>query len=182
MISLSCKLISSLGHLLCSDALMESDTRQKLATYIDKTVKIRENFYFAHPLEKMEASERYCSTLFGSGLWNMNGDAAKSVFSAWKTGVKLSWGVDRRCHTFLLQTVLAPHCLSLRVRLLARLHKFFHSLLSSPSKEVAVGARLAARKIRTNLGSNLDLIRRESHLDLWEWKKCPSKSHCIMQS
>ena len=161
---------------------MESDTRQKLATYIDKTVKIRENFYFAHPLEKMEASERYCSTLFGSGLWNMNGDAAKSVFSAWKTGVKLSWGVDRRCHTFLLQTVLAPHCLSLRVRLLARLHKFFHSLLSSPSKEVAVGARLAARKIRTNLGSNLDLIRRESHLDLWEWKKCPSKSHCIMQS
>ena len=136
---------------------MESDTRQKLAEYIDKSVKIRETFFFAHPVEKIEATERYCSSLFGSVLWNLDSDAARSVYSAWKTGVKLAWEVDRRCHTYLL-----------KVRLLSRFLKFIQSLLSSPSKEVSVAARIAARDIRTNLGSNLDIIKRESKLDPWE--------------
>ena len=147
---------------------MESDTRQKLAEYIDKSVKIRETFFFAHPVEKIEATERYCSSLFGSVLWNLDSDASRSVYSAWKIGVKLAWEVDRRCHTYLLQSVLASHSISLRVRLLSRFLKFFQSLLSSPSKEVSVAARIAARDIRTNLGSNLDIIKRESKLDPWE--------------
>ena len=36
---------------------------------------------------------------------------------------------------------------------------------------MSVGARLAARDIRSNLGSNLDLIKRESKLDPWESDK-----------
>ena len=39
------------------------------------------------------------------------------------------------------------------------------SLKNSPSKEVQVISRLAARDIRTSIGSNLDALKRETGLD-----------------
>ena len=39
--------------------------------------------------------------------------------------------------------------------------------MDSPSHEVAVVATLAARDIRSNLGANLSLIKRETGLDPW---------------
>ena len=56
---------------------------------------------------------------------------------------------------------------SLRVNLLARFRGFFRSLLHSPSLEVQVVARLAARDMRSTLGSNLELLREETGLDPW---------------
>ena len=67
-------------------------------------------------------------------------------------------------------------CVSLRVRLLTQSRGFFRGLLSSPSREVAVAARISARDIRTNLGSNLALIRRETNLDPWETDRLSVKS------
>ena len=143
-----------LGHLLSSDSSLENDARQKLARYIDSSVKMRENFFFAHPLDQIDAIEKYCSTVYGSSLMDLSGVTAKSIFSAWKTGVKLCWGISRGCHTYLLQNVLAPHSVSLRVRLLTQSWGFFHGLLSSPSREVSVAARISARdKSRVKLGT-----------------------------
>ena len=44
-------------------------------------------------------------------------------------------------------------------------HKFYHSLLNSPSNEVSVIARLASRDIRTTIGANLQYLRQETQLD-----------------
>ena len=46
-------------------------------------------------------------------------------------------------------------------------HTFFLSLLASPSHEVSVVARLAARDARSNLGSNLGLLAERTGLDPW---------------
>ena len=90
------------------------------------------------------------------------------ICSAWNTCVKLAWGVHRGCRTYLLQKVLAPWVQSLRVNLLMRFRSFFRSLLVSPSPEVQVAARLAARDIWSPAGSNLALLRQESGgLDPW---------------
>ena len=90
------------------------------------------------------------------------------ICSAWKTGVKLAWGVHRGCWTYLRQKVLAPGVQSLLVNLLLRFRSFFRSLLASPSPEVQVAAWLAARDIWSPVGSNLALLRQESGgLDPW---------------
>ena len=89
------------------------------------------------------------------------------VFNSWKTSVKLAWGVHRGCRTYLLQKVLAPDLVSLRVNLLTRFRKFFRSLMESPSKEVQVVASISARDMRSSLGSNLALLREETGLDPW---------------
>ena len=75
--------------------------------------------------------------------------------------------VPRHCRTFLVQTLLAPHDTSLRACLLNRSVGFFRVLLASPSREVTVAALLAARDLRSNLGSNLALVREVSGLDPW---------------
>ena len=87
--------------------------------------------------------------------------------NAWRTGQKLAWDVPRSCHTFLVQNVLAPQDPSMRASLLSRSVGFFRGLLASPSYEVSVVALLAARDVRSSLGSNLAIVREESGLDPW---------------
>ena len=108
-----------------------------------------------------------CTSAYGSNLWKLDSVEAEMMFSAWRTGIKLAWDVHRACRTYLLQQVLAPNITSLRVSLLSRFLGFFRGLLSSPSHEVAVVSRLAARDVRSSLGSNLALLQRETGLDPW---------------
>ena len=55
----------------------------------------------------------------------------------------------------------------MRVQILCKFRGFFRSLLYSPSSEVAVVARLAARDLRSSVGTNLALLRQETGLDPW---------------
>ena len=147
-----------LGQSLQTHGRMIGDCRQKRAQFIDSSVKVREAFHFAHPLEQILATEKYCCSFYGSNLWDLTSDEAKMVFSAWRTGHKLAWYVHHGCRTYLVQTVLAPHVTSLRVNILTRFRGFFRSPLDSPSWEVVVVARLAARDVRSTVGSNLRMI------------------------
>ena len=157
-----------LGHTLSEEGTMKQDAREKRARFIDSHVKVRETFSFAHPEEQLIAVEKYCTSLYGSNLYDFNNSEFDMICSAWRTGVKLAWGVHRGCRTYLLQQVLAPGVTSLRVNLLLRYRAFFRSLLNSPSPEVQVAVRLAARDIRSSVGSNLALLRKESGgLDPW---------------
>ena len=97
----------------------------------------------------------------------LNTSFYEMICAAWKTGVKLAWGVHRGCRTYLVQQVLTPGTPSLRVNLLLRFRTFFRSLLISPSPEVQVAALLAARDLRSSIGSNLALLRKETGLDPW---------------
>jgi hypothetical protein len=157
-----------LGHALHQDGEMRQDCREKRAQLIDGSVKIREGFGFAHPAEQITAVAKYCSAAYGSNLWDLGSKEASMLTNAWRTGHKLAWGVPRACRTFLVQEVLAPHVTSLRASLLHRAVGFFRGLLASPSHEVTVVALLAARDLRSNLGSNLALVRQETGLDPWE--------------
>ena len=66
-----------------------------------------------------------------------------------------------------MQEVLAPHVKSLRASLMHWGVFFFRGLLTSPSQEAAVVAMLAARDIRSNLGSNLAMVQEITGLDPW---------------
>ena len=160
-----------LGHALSEDGTMRRDAREKRAKFIDLSVKIRETFAFAHPVEQLQAITKYCTAVYGSNLFKFEDAEFEMISSAWRTGVKLAWGVHRGCRTYLLQQVLAPGITSLRVDLLLRYRTFFRSLLTSPSPEVQVAALLAARDIRSSTGSNLAMLREETGLDPWTCSK-----------
>jgi hypothetical protein len=156
-----------LGHALHQDGQMRQDCREKRAQLIDSSVKVRETFYFAHPAEVIAATGKYCTAAYGSNLWDHTTKEFDMLTNAWRTGHKLAWDVPRACRTYLVQSVLAPHVASLRVDLLHRGVNFFRGLLASPSTEVTVAALLAARDLRSSLGTNLALVRKETGLNPW---------------
>ena len=139
------------------------------------SVKVREMFKFCHPREKITAVSKYCSDFFGNCLWDLGSAEAESVYSAWRTCLKLCWDVPRFSHTYFLDALLAPDIPSIRPSLLSRFHGFFLSLLQSESHEVQVTARLAARDLRSNLGSNVRLLSEVTGLDPWSASKTTMK-------
>ena len=156
-----------LGHVLHQNGQMRQDCRGKQAQFIDSSVELREAFSFAHPYEQILATEKYSTALYGSNLWDLSSPEAEMVFAAWRTGHKVAWNVHRCCRSYLVQQVLAPHVMSLRVQIICKFRGFFRSLLDSPSPEVSVVARLAARDLCSSVGANLDLIQRQTGLDPW---------------
>ena len=156
-----------LGHILNVKGTMDQDCLNKRADFIQNAVKIRETFNFAHPLEIINATEKYCSHFYGSNLYDLRGKSVNMLYASWNTNVKLVWNLPRATHTYFIPSILAPGVVHPRVYLMTRFLTFFHSLLESPSPEVQVMARLSARDKRTNVGSNLDHIRCETGLDPW---------------
>ena len=154
-----------LGVTLTINGTLEQDCREKRASFIDNSVKIRESFSFAHPLEMITAVEKYCNSFYGSNLWCFDSPEVESIFSAWRTNIKLCWNIPRWSHNYFIDTNLAPHLWPLKSNLLSRFFSFFLSLLNSDSTEVQVVARLAARDLRSNVGSNRSLIRDITGLD-----------------
>ena len=101
-------------------------------------------------------------------LWDLTGVGACQVFNAWNTAVKLSWDCPRDTRTYLVQQVLSCDQTSATTDVLTRYGKFFKSLRSSTSMEVATMANLVSRDIQTTTGKNLRLVELSSGLSAWD--------------
>jgi hypothetical protein len=130
---------------------MEYDAKVKRATFIQRSVEVRETFKFASPVEVMNALKVYCSSFYGCMLWDLTGEGANQVFNSWNIGVRLTWSVPRATRTYLVQQVLTAGLTSAKVDIIARYRNFFHSLRLSPCYEVAVTANIAGRDLRSTI-------------------------------
>ena len=146
---------------------MEHDAAVKRAKFINSSVEIREVFKFAAPAEVIKSLKIHSNSFYGSCLWDLGGDKAKQVYTAWSTSVKLAWGCPQQTRTYILQQVLSGGYTSAKVDILSRYVKFFHSLRFSSSYEVQVLSRLLARDIQSVTGKNLRFVQDLSQLDPW---------------
>ena len=121
---------------------MEMDCNRARAKFIDKTVDVREQFAFALPRQQLQMIQILCCDGYGSMLWELQSNKAEQLFKCWNTAVKLVWGVPRSTFTYLVEGHLAGGQMSLRNQILSRYSGFFRGLLSSPSREVRLLARL----------------------------------------
>ena len=144
---------------------MQHDTVVKRAQFIEKSVEVRTMFSWAAPMEVHRALKIYCSDFYGSMLWDLCGDKASQVFSAWDTAVKLTWSCPRWTKTFILQQVLSPDMLSARSDILGRYGKFSRGLRSSISQEVRVLFNIVVRDIRSTTSQNLNFVKKKCGLD-----------------
>ena len=151
---------------------MDRDSKRARARFIDRTVEIREELYFAKPEQVMKAVQILSTDSYGSMLWSLNSAGAESFFKAWNTCVKLVYGVPRSTFTYLVEGYLASEHVSLRNQIIARYPGFFRSLLGSPSKEVRLLARIVQLDPRSTTCSNLRYISQMS--DLSNPENCPN--------
>ena len=156
-----------LGHELHCSGTMDHDCNVARARLIDQTVEVRKSFSFASPVEVLRAMQVYCTSYYGSMLWNLQSEAAQRLYNAWTTAIKLAWDCPRATRTYLVQQVLACDSSSAKTEILARFCKFFRSLRVSQSFEVASLANLISRDVRSSTGANLRAIRDLSGKDPW---------------
>ena len=155
-----------LGHDLHQDANLDFDCKCKRGQFIQNSTNVRETFKFAEPAEVLQAVKIYCCDFYGIMMLDLFGDQAEQLYRRWNTCVKLSWEVPRSTHTFLVDGLLGSGLPTVRQQILSRYPKFFHSLLDSPSHEVAVVARLVSKNVRTITGKNLLNLRLETGLNV----------------
>ena len=155
------KTATHLGYELCEDGSMATDTKQKTAAFITRSLEVREQFFFAHPMEALRAVRVYCCDHYGSMLWDLEGDIVSKYFKTWNTCIKLAWGVTRATHSYFLD-YLPGGLISVKVDVISRYAGFYRSLLESPCREVNILARIVAKDIRTTTGRNLRVLERET--------------------
>ena len=148
-----------LGHTLHQSVTMEMDCNRARAKFIDKTVDVREQFAFAHPRQQLKMVQLLCCDGYGSMLWDMQSTRSEQFFKSWNTTVKLVWGVPRSTFTYLVEGYFASEETSLRNQILSRYPGFYRGLLSSPSKEVRILARMVKDDPRSTTCRNLRYLR-----------------------
>ena len=124
-------------------------------------------FKFAAPAEVIKALKVYCNSFYGSCLWDLAGEKAGQVYSAWNSSVKLAWGCPQQTRTYFVQQLLNCGYTSARVDLLARFSKFFNGLRNSACHEVQVLSRFVARDVMSVTGKNLRLLQEVSQCNPW---------------
>ena len=102
-------------------------------------------------------------------LWALDSDTSESYFKSWNTAVKLLFNVPRSTFTYLVEGHLAAGFTSMQNQILSRYPTFFQSLLNSPSREVALLARIAARDTRSVTHRNVAHIEKMSGLSPWDY-------------
>ena len=83
--------------------------------------------------------------------------------------MKLVFGVPRSTFTYLVEGFFAENQTSLRNQILSRYPGFYRKLLSSPSKEVRVLARMVAADPRSTTCRNLSYLREVTVMVNAEW-------------
>ena len=156
-----------LGHELHQLCNMEYDASVKRAQFIESSVQIQETFAFAQPTEILQAVQTYAGHWYGSMLWDLYGEKAGQIYRSWSTCAKLTWGVPRSTHNFLVDNLLTAQFLTVKQQLVGRYVSFVRKLLSSTSPEVCMVCNMVARCARSTTGRNLVNIQRETLLDPW---------------
>ena len=118
-----------LGNELSEDGTMDLDIKEKTAAFITRSLGVREQFSFAHPMEILKAVKVYCCDHYGTVLWDLGGDLVRKYTNSWKTCIKLAWEVPRATHSYFLG-YLSGGMVMARSELIARYSNFYKSLLS----------------------------------------------------
>ena len=139
---------------------MQKDCQRARAKFIDKTVQLREELFFAAPQQVMQAVQLLCTDAYGSMLWDLGSSTAEQYFKCWNTCVKLVFGIPRSTFTYLVEGFFAFSYTSLRNQVISRYSGFFRSLLNSPSREVRALARIVSCDPRSSTCKNLKYLEK----------------------
>ena len=155
-----------LGHELHENGTMTMDANMRRGAFIGKCMEVQEAFSFAAPAEVLGAVKLYCGDLYGGMLARLDSPEAQRLMNCWGTCVKDVWGLDRATHKVYARWLGSGHS-TIKEDLLSRWPKFFRSLLTGPSPEAAVLARVAAADRRTATAANNALILSATGLSAW---------------
>ena len=83
--------VNHLGHVLQSDGSMEADACRARASFLSRADDIRDNLFFADPIQIVQAIQLYCCDGYVTMLWNLRSEYSEKYFKAWNVQLRNSW-------------------------------------------------------------------------------------------
>lgn len=124
-----CKSTKHLGNTLSCCLESSIDINVKKGIFIGCVNDIMTEFSFVHPNVKHKLINIYGTSFYGSPLWDLYGNAAKSLYTTWNIAIRKMYGLPYRTHTRFLDHISGSNHLSIVLKL--RFIKFVQGLLLS---------------------------------------------------
>ena len=147
-----------LGHTLHQNLTFKADAGVRRASFIARSVEVRNEFAFAAPTQILKAVRILCCSAYGSVLWRLNSDEASSFFKAYSSCVRRIWRLPLDTYTYLVEGHLSLGFSPLRNMVLSRYPAFYQHMLASPCTEVSVLAELFSKDARSTTAENLSYV------------------------
>ena len=107
------------------------------------------------PKELLRTILIYSCDFYGSLIWDLFGQKAEQLYKCWNTCIKLCWDLPRGTHTNFVKDFLSCDLPSIKTQCISRYVNFLNSILNSPSKEVAILARIVRENVNSITGRNI---------------------------
>ena len=120
-----------LGHIIGVDSDMMNKRKAQSDMYVQSNI-IKSRFHFCRYDEKVRLFNSYCSSLYGSSLWNLSN--IKDVSICWRKCIRFLFNVSPMTHSTFIPHLVGK--IDLQFDLLSRFLKFYLSCVNSPSSPV----------------------------------------------
>lgn len=167
--------VEHLGHIFQSNGSMEADACRARASFMSRADDIRDNLFFAHPMQIVKAIELYCCDGYGAMLWDLRSSFSEKYFKGWNVQIRNAWQVSEQTHTYLVENYFAIGHSSLRSKTYSKYSKFVQKLLSSPSKEIRFLSKILLNDPRSTLCKNVWFLNDLTNVDIVKASKLQMK-------
>ena len=141
-----------LGHFVHQDEDMAHDLNAKRGEFISNIHSLRQEFGQLNPHVFLRLVSTYCTSFYGSNLWDLSGPSSSKLWTTWNVLLKTSFNLPYGTHRYFLNDIATqPH---LQVQLFKRFIKFHNSILKSDSYVIKTLYSVQHNDIRSIFGKN----------------------------
>ena len=155
--------VKHLGNILQSENSMKKDVALKRGKFIGKVNSILQELHFADPTILVKLLQVYCTSFYGSCLWDLYSAEIDRLYRSWNVSVRNIFQVPYNTHRYLVQPLTdSSHP---KTMLSSRFAKFMQSLVCSTKSSISYLARLVRYDNRTLAGRTVSRLCRECKVD-----------------
>ena len=119
-----------------------------------------QEFHYVKSPVFVKITNIFCTSFYGSNLWNLFNGSCEKLYTAWNRAVRLAFEVPRTTHRYLVEEI-SEHSHP-KILLMARYLKFHETLQKTSKLGVRFLCELSKCNLRTVHGQNMWNIRSET--------------------
>ena len=154
--------VKHLGNILQCDNSMKRDVAVKRGKFIGKVNSLLQELHFADPTVIVRLLKVYCTSFYGSSLWDIYSADVDRLFKSWNVSIRNIFNVPYTMHRYLIEPM--SDCPHPKTMISSRYVKFTQSLVASTKPSVSYLARLVKDDNRTLMGRTISRISRETNV------------------
>ena len=149
--------VKHLGNVINARMTDDDDCKAKMGQFIGSVNKLIANFKHLELALRVKLFKSFCSSFYGSQMWNFNCSSLLRVYTAWNKAVRVLLRIPYCTHRWMLGPLIES--LHIREQLYIRTAGFLKSAMNCGNATVLGIVNAATRDARTDMGANIAFFR-----------------------